>query len=411
MRKILLVLILAGAGWIGWKVYQRVIVEGAAGEQRPRNVAVAVEVAPVRVASIRDVGSFTGTLQADSRFEVAPKIGGRLERLAVNIGDRVKRGDLIAALDDDEIVQQLDQVRAELAVAGANLQEARSNLENVRREYDRVLSLREKKIASQSELDEADAALAAADAREKVALAQVNQREAAVKAAEVRLSYSRILADWKEGSDERVVGERFVDEGAMLSANAPIVSILDIGRLIAVIQVIERDYSKVRIGQEAVISTDAYPGRTFPGRIIRLAPLLRETSRQARVEIQLDNLERLLKPGMFVRVEIEFEERQNAVVVPTAAQVKREGEPGVFAADLEAMTARFVPVLFGISSGGLTEVLDPTGFSGHVVTLGQHLLEDGSTIVLPGNANAKPRTSGEAIPSASGSPGQEKTRG
>ncbi len=106
--------------------------------------------------------------------------------------------------------------------------------------------------------------MAAADAREKVALAQVNQREAAVKAAEVRLSYSRIVAEWKEGSDERVVGERFVDEGAMLSANAPIVSILDIGRLIAVIQVIERDYSKVRIGQEAVVSTDAYPGRTFP---------------------------------------------------------------------------------------------------------------------------------------------------
>jgi multidrug efflux pump subunit AcrA (membrane-fusion protein) len=127
MRKILLVLILAGAGYVGWQVYQRVFVQGETGEQRPRNVPVAVEVAPVRIASIRDVGSFTGTLQAESRFEVAPKIGGRLERLAVNIGDRVNRGDLIAALDDDEIVQQLDQVRAELAVARANLKEARSN--------------------------------------------------------------------------------------------------------------------------------------------------------------------------------------------------------------------------------------------------------------------------------------------
>ncbi len=411
MRKILLVLILAGAGWIGWKVYQRVFGEGAAGEQRPRNVAVAVEVAPVRVASIRDVGSFTGTLQAESRFEVAPKTSGRLERLAVNIGDRVKRGDLIAALDDDEIVQQLDQVRAELAVARANLKEAESNLENVRRESERVRSLREKKIASQSELDDANAALEAADAREKVALAQVNQREAAVKAAEVRLSYTRILADWKDGSDERVVGERFVDEGAMLSANAPIVSILDIGRLIAVIQVIERDYSKVRIGQEAIVSTDAYPGRTFLGRIVRLAPLLRETSRQARVEILLDNPEGLLKPGMFVRVEIEFEEHRNVTVVPASAQAKREGEPGVFTADLDAMTARFVPVLFGISNGGFTEVLDPSDLAGHVVTLGQHLLEDGSTIVLPGNAERKPRTAGDDIPSASAPLAQEKIQG
>jgi len=382
MRKLGFLVLLLLAALIGWKVYDRVLTPEAGGELRERSVAVAVTVSPVEKASLQDVGSFTGSLMAKSKFELAPKISGRLQRLAVNIGDRVGRGDLIATLDDDEIAQQLDQVRAELAVARANVEEARSALDNTRREYERVRALRERTIASQAELDTAEANLAAAEAREKVALAQVSQREAAVKAAEVRLSYTRIVADWAEGSETRVVGERYVDEGAMLAANSPIVSILDIEKLVAVIQVIERDYSKVQVGQEATITTDAFPGRSFPGRIVRVAPLLRETSRQARVEIELDNSEQLLKPGMFVRVEIEFEEHRDVTVVPTAALAKRHEQQGVFLADLETMTAHFTPVEFGIMNPQYAEVLQPS-LNGWVVTLGQHLLEDGAPIIVP----------------------------
>ena len=83
--------------------------------------------------------------------------------------------------------------------------------------------------------------------------------------------------------------------------NAPIVSILDIHSLTAVIHVIERDYSKVRVGQKVIVTTDAFPGSTFTGKIVRIAPLLKETSRQARVEIEVPNRDRLLKPGMFIR--------------------------------------------------------------------------------------------------------------
>ena len=263
------------------------------------------------------------------------------------------------------------------------------------REYERTQALREKKIASESELDAAQAALDTGASKLKVATAQVAQKEAALKTAQVRLGYTSICASW-EGSGKRVVGEKYVDEGAMLSANAPIVSVLEIDTLLAVMHVIERDYSRVGIGQEVALSTDAFPGRTFPGRILRIAPLLREESRQARVEVEVDNRDMLLKPGMFVRAEVEFTRRESATVVPEAALETRDGKLGVFVADLSRKIAVFTPVKLGISDPPVVEILEPADLSGSVVTLGKHLLQDGGKITVPETPPA---------PQAAGSPG------
>ncbi len=383
MKKVIaLVLILAVAGLIGWRVHKKLSASAKGFDRRRGSAAVAVEVTPVQKSTIRDVGVFTGTLLPKSQFIVAPKITGRLERLLVHIGDRVKRGDPIALLDDDEYFQQVEQARAELEVASANVEDCLSALNVAEREFDRVRTLREKKIASESELDIAQARYNAQEAKYRVALAQVAEKEAALNAAQVRFSYTQIQALWEDGDELRVVGERFVDEGEMLKPNAPIVSILEINPLTAVIHVIERDYSQVQVGQEAVMTTDAVPDTTFKGKIVRVAPLLRETSRQARVEIEVPNPEGLLKPGMFIRAEIEFARHENATVVPVAALVKRGGLQGVFLADREKMKAHFVPVRLGIINIAQAEVVEPL-LTGAVVTMGQHLLEDRSSIILP----------------------------
>ena len=389
MKKIfavLIVLVLVGA--VGWRVYQKVAERrsGATPRQALRP-AVAVVLRPVRHEGIRDVREFTGTVYPKSQFLVAPKVAGRLEKLVVNIGQTVTNGDLIALLDSQEYSLQVAQARAELEVARANLVDSQSSLDIANRELERVRQLREQQIASEAELDQADARGRAAQANHEVALAQVKQREAALKGAEVRLSYTRIEATWDDGNNTRVIGERYVDEGAMLPANQPIVSILDINSVIATIFVIERDYPSISIGQTAVITTDAFPQRTFSGTIARLAPLLRESSRQARVEIEIDNPEHLLVPGMFVRAEIEFAAHDNATVLPVAAVVRRNGQSGVFLADTHALTVRFVPVTVGIVHEDTAEVLEPA-IEGRVVTLGQHLLEDGSAITIPDESPA-----------------------
>lgn len=385
------IVVLALAGALGWQIYRRVTPQASKGAASGRGggPAVPVEVAPVGKASVREVAHFTGSLLARSSFIVAPKTAGRLEKLMVNIGDRVSQGQLIALLDDEEYSQQEEQARAELDVARANVEEAHSALEAEEREHNRVQALLEKKIASESERDASKARYEGQQARYKVALAQVTQREAALKAAQVRRSYTRIAVSWEDGEDTRFVGERFVDEGAMLRANDPIVSVLDLGSLTAVIHAAERDYGKVRVGQTALLTSDASPGRTFSGRVVRMAPLLKEESRQARVEIEVPNPEGVLKPGMFVRAELELSRAENATVVPVSALARRDDQQGVFLADLDEQKARFVAVKTGVADAGKVQILDPA-LSGVVVTLGHHLLEDGAAIAVVEEGGGQP---------------------
>ncbi|NQT11048.1 MAG: efflux RND transporter periplasmic adaptor subunit [Desulfobacteraceae bacterium] len=380
-----IIIVLAGLGFLGWQIYQKASDSSKGFKRERQNVPVAVEVVLIKKASIRQVGSFTGSLYPFSEFILAPKIAGRLEKILVHIGDTVKGGQLVAILDDDEYRQQVSQATAEMEVAQANLQERKSTIENAKREYERTVALRKKKIISESQIDAAESEFKTQQAKLEVAVAQLSQKKAALKIANIRLSYAQIQVTENNTAGYRVVGERFVDEGAMLAPNTSIVSILDIGKLIAAIHVIERDYPKIQLGLEAIISTDAFPGHTFNGKVIRIAPLLKEKSRQARVEIEIPNAQKLLKPGMFVRVHIQFDEHKNATVVPVAALVKRNGTQGVFLADLKEQKARFVPVTVGIVSGLQAEVLNPP-ITGSVVTLGHHLLEDGSLIILPGKS-------------------------
>ena len=395
-KGLITIVILAGLSFLGWRIYAKLDKTGGPkgpgglhGGKSGRGTAVAVEVVPVERDTVRSIARLTGTLLPRSEFVVAPKVSGRLESLTVDVGNTVKAGALIARLDDAEYAQQVEQARAELAVARAGVAECRSAMELAQREMGRVKTLFEKKMASESESDEAAARETAAQVKFQVALAEVARREAALKAAEVRLSYTRIHASWEDGTAPRVVGERFVDEGTMLNPNTPIVSILDNEVVIALIHVIERDYPKIRIGQSASITTDAFPQRTFIGKVARIAPLLKETSRQARIEIEIPNPDEALKPGMFVRVQIELDRHEKAVLVPVSALARREGRVGVFLADLTENKVRFVPVSSGITEVDRVEILEPS-LSGVVVTLGHHLLEDGASILVP-DASRGPR--------------------
>jgi len=375
-------LILLIVALLGWQAYTRITASAVKTSPSRSAVAVAIETRTIRKDAIRDIGIFTGSLLPKSQFIVAPKVAGWLKKLLVNIGDTVQQNQMIAILDDEEFTQQVQQARAELQVAKANAENCTSDLDIAKREYERSKALREKQIASASELDESEAAFNACQTRLKVSLAQVAQKEAALKAADVRLSYTKVQAFWEDGDEPRVVGERFMDEGALLQVNEPIVSILENNPLTAVVYVIERDYQKIKVAQQSIVTTDAYPDKTFTGSVVRIAPLLKESSRQARVEIEVPNPEQLLKPGMFVRAKIEFARHDNAMLIPFAALVRRENKEGIFIADLSNLKARFVPVTTGIINGELVEVIEPE-ISGLVVTLGNHLLEDGSDIILP----------------------------
>ncbi len=335
---------------------------------------VGVRVAQVERRDLVETRVFSGTLEAEKQYDAAAKVGGRIREIGVSLGECIRKGDLIARLDSEEYEQQLVQAQAELDVVRASLAEARSVLAAAERNYQRAAKLREQKVSSIAELEAAETERLTQQAGVNLAQAQIKQREAALRAAEVRLSYTTLRADWQGEDVCRFVARQHVDEGANIAANAPVVTLVDLSLLRAVINVAERDYAFLRIGQQANISVDSLVDKTFPGTVVRMAPIFNEASRQARVEISVPNPDSILKGGMFARVHIELGRAEQTTAAPSAAIIQRQGAQGVFV--VEDGTARFVEVRAGIEDGGWVQV---TGLEEgqQVVTLGHHLLSDG----------------------------------
>ena len=373
-------IVLLLCGLVGWGIYQRLADTASEKGRKDKNTGpVPVEVAPIQSGTIERIRTFSGTLQAHAEFVVAPKVSGRVEQLDVDLADVVKRGQVVARLDNDEYVQAIRQAEADLAVAQANLAEAESLLKIAERELQRIDKLRERGVSSESQRDTAKADQLAKQAHVEVTKAQVIRARAELETARIRLGYTQVTAGWRGGSEQRVVAERYVDEGETVTANAPLLRIVELNPIEVVIYVTERDYASLQPGQHANLSTDAYPDATFHGQIVRISPVFRESTRQAQVELRVDNPRFRLKPGMFVRVMVVLERVSEATIVPEQALVKREEQEGVFLVSADGDSAHWHPVRVGIRQGERVQVTGE-GLQGRVVTLGQQLLDEGSAI-------------------------------
>ncbi|MGD9067155.1 MAG: biotin/lipoyl-binding protein, partial [Desulfobacterales bacterium] len=197
---------MAGLGWLIYGQYQERVGSSKSGSA---SRAVPVEVAQIQRGPIALQRTFSGELEALAEFVVAPKVSGRVLRVIVNIADTVKRGQVVAELDNDEYVQAVAQAQADLEVARANLSEAKSALEIANREFKRTESLLKRGIASDSEFDAVRQDRLAKQAQLKVAEAQVTKAESSLETANIRLRYTRVTAGWTGGNENRVVAERY----------------------------------------------------------------------------------------------------------------------------------------------------------------------------------------------------------
>lgn len=367
-------------------------------------LAAPVAVAPVEIGPITLRRTFSGALEASAEVAVAPRVGGQVRQLLVDIGDEVRRGQVVARIDDRELRQATLQGEAELAVARANHDEAAAAAEIAERALERIKALRTDGVASEAELDSARTQALARRSRVSVTLAQIQRAEAALEAARLRLEESVVRAEWADGDDEvRLVGQRFVDEGANVAVGSPILSIVGLVPMVAVIFVPERDYARLAPGQAAALATDAYPGERFRGTVARVAPVFSRNTRQVRVELEVENSDRRLKPGMFVRADLDLGSEEAATVVPYAALTSRRDRRGVFVLVSSAgstPTVRWVPVEVGIREADRVQVIGE-GIAGSVVTLGMELCDDGAPVTVAAvsdEASSAGRAAGGSVP-------------
>jgi RND family efflux transporter MFP subunit len=341
-----------------------------------RERVVTVEAAAVRAAAVEEAVRYTGSLAPLSSVDLYAKAEGRLETLYADVGDPVQRGQLLGQIEREEILEEVKEGQAALKVAEAALKGKRAETENLKRQLERSRELFEKDFIARQELDAVATQYATAVAETELAMAQVAQRGALLESVRLRLGHTDLHAPISG-----YVANKFLDQGAMVKTNAPILSLVNIEKVKTVIAVVEKDYRKVRAGLAARIEVDGYPNRIFAGTVARIAPVLDPETRTAEVEIEVPNPDTLLKPGMFARVTVIVGRRANALLVPDASVVKRGSGYVVY-----KLTGGAEPVVnpisveTGVSADGRTEVRGAVKPGDLVVTVGSSLLREGQRV-------------------------------
>lgn len=318
-----------------------------------------------------------GNLIGAVTVEVVPKTSGRLDAIQVRLGDRVKRGQVIAKVEDRELSEQVKQAQASFEVASASVRQREADLKFANTNLQRSQNLFGRQLLPKSTLDDAEARSEAAAAQLDLARAQFAQAKARLDELRISLSNTIVVSPV-----DGFVGRRNLDPGAFVSANTPVVSVVDIHFVRLVAGLVEKDLRRVAAGMPADVEVDAFPGEVFFAKIARVAPVLDPATRTAQIEVEVPNPVFRLKPGMYARVLLTVDRRTAVLVVPRNAVVDLEGTRGVFmAADNKA---RFMPVQIGLQDDQHAEIREGLHEGDKVITTGAGALRDGDTIILAG---------------------------
>ena len=298
--------------------------------------APSVAVTKVFTREVPQMSTYTSTVQAYVKNNIAPQSVNRIKKINVEVGDFVKKGQVLAEMD---LIQ---------------LQQAELQMKNKEIEYNRLKKLHEAGGLSQSDLDAVELAY------------QVS------KTTYENLLENSVLLSPITG----VVTARNYDVGDMYAMSAPVFTVEQIVPVKLLVGISESDYSKVKKGDSVEITADAIPGKTFYGKITRIYPTIDPATRTFTVEVVVDNNYKTLRPGMFARVTIKFGTNNN-VVIPDVAVVKQQGSGERFVYVLnEDGTVSYVKVVLGRRMGAEFEVLEGIADGATIVTGGKISLND-----------------------------------
>ncbi len=347
---------------------------GGGGPGRgPRTRTVSVSIASSEVGTIRERLLLTGALKPTETVDVMPKSTGRVEKIHFHVGDAVKVGDLIAELERDELEQQVRRAEAAIAVTRASMAQRTAELANAEVQLDRAERLQQDGLISPQDFEMRRTSTEVVRAQVTLAEAQVRQAEAEVRELKIRLEQTRIHA-----SINGHVATRYADVGALLGPNTPIVRVVNLGTMVTVANVPEREVGKLRLGNRGVVRVDAFGAREFTGRIARMSPVLDAATRSASIEIEIANPGNLLKAEMFARVELDLASTRDAVLIPREALVYRGQQAGVYLVKEDRPEFRAIET--GLTQDEKVEVLANLEPGVSIVGKGSTMISEGDRI-------------------------------
>lgn len=347
MSRFLILILCAGALAAGAYYYVTGQPEevGAAspGGQRP---AIPVEMMVVKTSTFVEQEAAVGSLASDEAVILRSEIAGRVDEILFVEGQRVEKDDLLITIDDSIYRAEFNQAQARLNLSQAN--------------YDRAVDLENRGAGTQRALDESSSKL--------------QEDRATLDLARARLERTEIRAPFSG-----VIGIRQISPGDYITAGQEIVNLEAIDPIKVAFRMPEVLLSAVETEQSIVVSVDAYPDETFEGYVYAINPRIESAGRSVELRARIPNPDSRLRPGLFARVAIIFDRRENAVMVPERTLVPVQGRQTVFVVEEGAVTMR--DVTLGGRQGDQVEILSGLAPGETIVTAGQLKLREGAPVM------------------------------
>jgi membrane fusion protein (multidrug efflux system) len=309
--------------------------------------ALPVEVATVErgTATARLTG--TASLEAENDATVVARVGGVVEAILVEEGQYVRANQPLAQLDDERLA--LEVRRAEVS------------LEKLKTAFERSQTMFDKQLVSRETYEQAQS--------------EYEAQKVATDLAKLELAYATIrapISGW--------VSRRHVKAGNMVRTNDPAFEVTNLDPLRAVLHVPERELAKLDVGQPATLQFDALPGQTFTGRVALISPVVDASTGTFRVTVEVRDPSRTIKPGMFGRVHVQYDQHENALLLPKSALMEEDDAVTVYVVQDSLALQRTVRT--GYSAGNRVEVLEGLTDGDRVVLSGQTALRDSARVEI-----------------------------
>lgn len=314
-------------------------------EDKDSTVAIPVEMASAMRGPISAYYSTTATLEAEEEAMVVAKVRGVVQKLNVEEGDFITKGQVMAQMEDEQL--EIESLRA------------KSTMDRLYNDYQRNKELYERNLVSAEQFENSKF--------------EYESQKAEYELANLKLEYTQIKAPITG-----VISQRLIKVGNMVNTDQEVFKITDFDPLLAVLHVPEHEMNKLRKGQTSVIQVDAIKGQTFTGQVLRISPVVDPETGTFKVTIAIKDESKRLKPGMFGRVRIVYDTRDNALMIPKEAVMNEDGASSVYVLNDKLVFRRAIET--GYVNGNNIEVMNGLQDGDSVVTIGQSSLQDSALV-------------------------------
>jgi RND family efflux transporter MFP subunit len=320
--------------------------------------------------------------QAFYSADIGVKITGYVNSVAVDIGDRVKKGQTLATIAAPELNERGNALKAQERELETGVLVAQANLTAEKSESNRILQLAKNGSVTKKVGDEARNRLAAAQAELAAAKARLGTATARLAEVQALIAYATLTAPFDGVVTFRSIdpGDLVYSAGSSKGSTAALLRVAQTNKLRVVTHVPERDAVWLDVGNPVEIEFDAFPGKVFPGKVSRTAGALNGKTQRMQAEIDLDNSKGQLLSGLYGRVKISLEKRPGALVLPAGAVRFGQGPSHVYV--VSGTTVKHQQVTIGLDHGDWVEILSGLSGKEQVVNGMIGRLKDGATVTI-----------------------------